>query len=151
MRMPDGVAFSPDGQYLLSADEGDGALTGGRGFSIWSLTGELVWSDDGQTEQQAAAAGFYPDDESAKRGIEIEGVTAGRFGARDFAFAVSEEGSFVAIYDISNAYAPEFVQILSTGRKPESIVAIPTRNLMAVAAEGAGNISIYEYVPAEEQ
>ena len=150
-RFPDAVAFSPDGQYLLSADEGDAPLTGGRGFSIWSLTGELVWSDEGQTEQQAAAAGFYPDSESAKRGIEIEGISTGRFGSRDFAFAVSEKGSFLSIYDISNPYAPEFVQMLSTGNKPESVVAIPARNLVAVAAEGSGNISIYEYVPAAEE
>ena len=152
MRFPDAIAFTPDGRYLLSADEGEDELTGGRGFSIWSLTGELVWSDDGQTEQQAAAAGFYPDNEAEEKGIEIEGIASGRFGARDFAFAVSETGSFMAIYDISNVYAPEFVQILSTGSKPESVTTIPARNLIAVGAEGSnGSISIYEYVATEEK
>jgi len=152
IRFPDAIAFTPDGQYLLSADEGEDELTGGRGFSIWSLTGELVWSDDGQTEQQAAAAGFYPDKESEEKGIEIEGITTGRFGTRDFAFAVSETGSFMAVYDISKVNAPEFVQIVSTGSKPESVKAIPERNLVVVAAEGSdGNISIFEYTAAEEQ
>jgi hypothetical protein len=57
----------------------------------------------------------------------------------------------MAIYDISNVYAPEFVQILTTGSKPESVKAIPIRNLVAVGAEGAdGNISIYEYTAAGE-
>jgi hypothetical protein len=152
IRFPDAIAFTPDGQYLLTADEGEDDLTGGRGFSIWSLTGELVWSDDGQTEQQAAAAGFYPDKEAEEKGIEIEGITTGRFGARDFAFAVSETGSFMAVYDISKVTAPEFVQIVSTGSKPESVKAIPERNLVVVAAEGSdGNISIFEYTAAEEQ
>lgn len=152
MRFPDAVAFTPDGQYLLTADEGEDDLTGGRGFSIWSLTGELVWSDDGQTEQQAAAAGFYPDKQAEEKGIEIEGLTAARFGTRDFAFAVSETGSFMAVYDISKVTAPEFVQILSTGSKPESVRAIPERNLVVVAAEGSdGNISIFEYTAADDQ
>ena len=113
-------------------------------------SGERVWSDDGQTEQQAAAAGFYPDDQSGNKSIEIEGIATGSFGARDFAFAVAEEGAFLAIYDISNAYAPEFVQILSTGSKPEGVKALPTRNLVVVAAAGSGNISVYQYIPTGE-
>ena len=145
MRYPDAIAFSPDGQYLLSADEGEQALTGGRGFSIWALDGELVWDDAGQIEQRAVKAGLYPDNRSDKRGIEIEGITAARFGSRDFAFAVSERGSFLVIYDISNPYAPEFVQILPTGDGPESVIALPSRNLVVVAAEESGTITVFQF------
>jgi len=149
VRYPDAIAFSPDGQYLLSANEGEQALTGGRGFSIWALNGELVWDDGGEIEQRAFKAGLYPDKRSDKRGIEVEGITAARFGSRDFAFAVSERGSFLVIYDISNPYAPEFVQILPTGDGPESVVALPSRNLVIVAAEDSGTISVFQFAAGD--
>jgi hypothetical protein len=149
VRYPDAIAFSPDGQYLLSANEGEQALTGGRGFSIWALNGELVWDDGGEIEQRAVKAGLYPDKRSDKRGIEVEGITAARFGSRDFAFAVSERGSFLVIYDISNPYAPEFVQILPTGDGPESVVALPSRNLVLVAAEESGTITVFQFASGD--
>jgi hypothetical protein len=145
-RFPDAIAFTPDGQYLLSADEGEQALTGGRGFSIWSLDGKFIWDDGGEIEQRATEMNVYPDKRSDKRGIEIEGVTAARFGLRDYAFAVSERGSFVVIYDISNPLGPEFVQILPTGAGPESVVAIPERNLVVVPAEKGGSLTIIGYM-----
>jgi hypothetical protein len=144
-RYPDAIAFTPDGQYLLSADEGEQRLTGGRGFSIWSLSGELVWNDGGDIEQRAVAAGLYPDKRSDKKGIEVEGITAARFGTRDFAFAVAERGSFMVIYDISNPYAPEFIQLLPTGEGPEGVTAIASLNLVVVAAEESGTLTVYRY------
>lgn len=149
-RTPDSIVFSPDGQYLISADEGEAPMTGGRGISIWSLSGELVWDDGGDIERRAADAGLYPDERSDKKGVEMEGVSAGRFGSRDLAFAVSERGSFLVIYDISNPYAPEFVDILPTGKAPESVIAIPSRNLVVVAAEGSGTLTVFRYDSAEE-
>jgi hypothetical protein len=148
MRFPDSIAFSPDGQYLISADEGEQKLTGGRGISIWSLSGELVWDDGGEIEQKAAAANMYPDKRSAKRGVEIEGVAAGHFGARDFAFAVAEYGSFLVIYDITNPYAAKFVQLLPTGKRPESVAVAPAANLVVVGSEDEGVVTIYRYKPA---
>lgn len=148
-RFPDGISFTPSGQHLISADEGEMSQTGGRGISIWSLNGDLIWDDGGEIEQQAVAAGYYPDDRSAERGIEVEGVTTGRFDSRDFAFAVSERGSFMAVYDINNPSQPVFVQLLPTGAEPESVIAIPARNLIAVAAEESGEITIYRYEPTE--
>ncbi len=145
-RFPDAIAFTPDGQYLLSADEGELPLTGGRGFSVWTLDGKFVWDDGGEIERRASELGLYPDERSAIKGIEIEGITAARFGARDYAFAVSERGSFVAIYDITNPLAPEFVQILPTGTGPESVIAIPNRNLLVVAAEKSGTLTIIGYI-----
>lgn len=143
-RLPDGIAFTPDGTYLLSADEGDMDMTGGRGFSIWTLDGEFVWDDGGEIEAAAAAAGFYPDDRSADKGIEIEGITAAAFGLDDFAFALSERGSFIAVYNITNPLAPTLVQLLATGKAPESVTAIPARGLIAVAAEESGGIYLYQ-------
>jgi len=151
IRSPDAISFSPDGQYLLSADEGELPMTGGRGFSIWTLTGEFVWDDGGEIERKAVAAGLYPDTRSENNGIEIEGITSGRFGDRDFAFAVSERGSFLVIYDISNPYAPEFIQLLPTGEHPESVVAIPEKNLIVVAAEKSGTLTIYRYESSQEE
>jgi DNA-binding beta-propeller fold protein YncE len=149
-RFPDAISFTPDGQYLLSADEGAFALTGGRGFSVWTLSGEFVWDDGGEIERQASKMGLYPDKRSDAKGIEIEGITAARFGTRDYAFAVSERGSFVAIYDVTNPLAPKFIQILPTGKGPEGIVAIPERNLLVVAAEKSGTLTIFGHIADSE-
>ena len=149
-RFPDAISFTPDGQYLLSADEGAFALTGGRGFSVWTLSGEFVWDDGGEIERQASKMGLYPDKRSDAKGIEIEGITAARFGTRDYAFAVSERGSFVAVYDVTNPLAPKFIQILPTGKGPEGIVAIPERNLLVVAAEKSGTLTIIGHIADSE-
>ncbi len=141
-RFPDAISFTPGQQFILSADEGELPLTGGRGFSIWTSGGEFVWDDGGEIDRRASELGLYPDDRSDIRGIEMEGITAARFGTRDYAFAVAERGSFVVIYDISDPRAPVFVQMLPTGKGPESVVAIPQRNLVAVAAEKSGSITI---------
>lgn len=141
-RFPDGISYSPKGDYLLSADEGDLELTGGRGFSIWSLEGEFIWDDGGEIERRAHELGLYPDKRSAIRGIEVEGVTTAKFRGREYAFVISERGSFVAIYDISNPTLPLFRQIVSTATGPESAVAIPSRNLLLVAAEKGNAVTI---------
>ncbi|MBT8421929.1 MAG: hypothetical protein KJP03_02325, partial [Gammaproteobacteria bacterium] len=142
-RLPDGIAFTPDGNYIISADEGEMPLTGGRGISVWSIDGDFIWDDGGRIEAEAAAAGLYPDDRSEEKGIEVEGVATASFGDRDFAFAVAERGGFVAVFDISNPLAPAFVQLLQAGEEPEGIVAIPDAGLVAVAAEGSGSIHVY--------
>ncbi|MGI9291389.1 MAG: hypothetical protein ACR2QG_08980, partial [Gammaproteobacteria bacterium] len=142
VRFPDGLVFHPDGNYLITADEGEFNLSGGRGFSIWSLQGELVWDDAGEIEREAAALDLYPDDHSEIMGVEIDGITSARFGTTDYAFALSEPGSFVAIYDVSDPRAPVFLQIIPTAGGPESAVAIPARNLLVVAGEAGGTITL---------
>ena len=146
LRMPDAIAFSPDGSTLFTADEGELNYTGGRGFSWWTASGAFIADDGGSLEQTAVAYSHYPDGRSDARGIEVEGVATGRFGQRDFLFALSERGSFLAVYDLSDARQPVLRQILPTGISPEGIVVIPSRRLVVTADEVSGTLTIFEGV-----
>lgn len=140
---PDALAFSSDGSVIFTADEGELAYTGGRGFSAFALDGQRVFTDGGELERLAVVFGQYPDGRSDARGIEVEGVTVARFGRRDFAFFLSERGSFMAVYDVSEPRQPRFVQLLPTGISPEGVVAIPGRDLVVTADEVSGTLSIF--------
>lgn len=143
VRMPDAIAFSPDGSTLFTADEGDLNFTGGRGFSWWRTDGSLVGDDGGSLEQAAVVFSHYPEGRSAAKGIEAEGMAADTFGGNDFAFVLSERGSFMAVYDIDRPARPRLVQLLPTGISPEGIVTIPQRGLVVTADEGSGTLSIF--------
>jgi len=145
-RMPDTVAWNAKGTVLLTADEGEMDLTGGRGWSIWSERGSQIWKDQGQLELTAVQYGHYPDGRSEAGGIEIEGMETAVFGKKEFAFVGSEKGSFVGVYDITNPRKPEFVQLLPTGLEPEGLLALPQNNLFLTSDEESGTISIFEGV-----
>ncbi len=146
-RMPDAIAFSPDGSTLYSADEGELGFTGGRGFSWWRLDGRFVGDDGGELESTAILLSHYPEARSAARGIEVEGVTTARFGRSDFAFIVSERGSFLAVYDIERPARPRLVQVLPTGISPEGVLAIPQRDLIVTADEVSGTLTLFQGIP----
>ena len=141
-RTPDGVAFTPDGSALLSADEGEESFTGARGFSVWDPgTGRLLFEERG-LEAIAVRFGHYPDGRSDAKGIEVEGVATAAFGRRQLAFVGSERGSFVAVYDVGNARRPRFLQLLPAGVGPEGILPIAERGLLVTSDEGSGSITI---------
>ena len=144
VRMSDAVAFSRDGSVLYSCDEGEMSFTGGRGISWTTLDGTFLGDDAGELEESAVVFGHYPDSRSAAKGIEMEGATTATFGRNDFLFALSERGSFLAVYDINVPTQPRFVQLLPTGISPEGVVAIPQRNLVVTAEEVSGTITIFQ-------
>lgn len=144
LRFPDAIAFNSDGSYIFSADEGELNYTGGRGFSIWQSDGTLVGDDQGKLEFAAVRLGQYPEGRSENKGIEIEGVTTAVFGAKEFAFLLSERGSWMAVADITVPSRPRLLQILPTGSGPEGVVAIPSRGLVVTADENGGTLSIFE-------
>ncbi|HEX8834403.1 MAG TPA: hypothetical protein VF719_09395 [Abditibacteriaceae bacterium] len=149
-REPDAIAWTPGGN-LITANEGDydadlndGQFTGGRGFTVFSPTGTVLFDSGVSLEQEVAKAGFYNDSRSDNKGTEPEGVEIGRYNGRTFAFIGLERGNCVAVYRLDNESSPQFVQILPTGQSPEGLLAIPSRNLFVTANEGNGTISIFK-------
>jgi len=150
-RMSDAIAWNAAGTTLYTADEGEFDYTGGRGWSVWSPTGKLQWTDKGSLEQKAAQYGLYSDARSEAKGIETEGMETGVYGKKEFAFVGSERGSFVAVYDIAKPTSPAFVQLLPTGIRPEGLLAVPSKNLFLASDETAGTITIFEGISGRYQ
>jgi DNA-binding beta-propeller fold protein YncE len=154
-REPDGIAFTRDGKYLLTANEGDtdletfgdGIWSGGRGWSILDLKGKVIFDTGTSFEAAAASKGLYPDDRSENRGTEVEGVTVAQFGNLKAAFVISERGNFIAGYDLANIRSPKRFALVPTGQGPEGVIAIPQRNLVVTANEVEGTLSIFRLIP----
>ena len=67
-----------------------------------------------------------------------------RFAGHTFAFIGAERGNFIAVYRLVGPQeAPQFVEILPTGDRPEGLLAIPSRGLLVSANEGDGTIDIF--------
>lgn len=153
-REPDAIVWSPAGN-LITANEGDydldlaeGEFVGGRGFTIFSPSGAVVFDSGAEVELLAARAQLYPDGRSGSKGVEIEGVELGQYGSQTFLFVGAERGHFVAVYRLgADESRPRFVQFLATGERPEGLLALPQRNLFVTANEGDGTISIFAAYP----
>jgi hypothetical protein len=156
-REPDGVAYITLGNeiYLALANEGDtnlktfgdGVYSGGRGLSLHRLDGELVWDSGLDLEREASLLGHYPDARSNSRSLEMEGVIGARFYDDDLIIAVSERGSFAAVYRANDPLKPELAWILPTGVSPEGVTVLTGRDdgkkLLVTANEVDGTINIY--------
>ncbi|MEA5468977.1 esterase-like activity of phytase family protein [Spirulina sp. 06S082] len=150
-REPDSIAMTADGRYIITANEGDTSLdsfgdgiwSGGRGWSILDLQGNVVYDSGDRVEELAILRGQYPEGRSENRGIEMEGAAVAQFGDREYAFMASERGSFLVIYDITNVRDPELVSFLPTGKAPEGVLPLPQRNLVLTANEDDGTIDFF--------
>ncbi|MEJ8475795.1 esterase-like activity of phytase family protein [Roseibium algae] len=131
-REPDAVAWIDDERFV-TANEGD-YKGGSRGFTIWNTKGDVLFDSGNAMEHLGMANGHYPAKRAHKKGTEPEGVTVGEFGGETLIFVSSERGNFVAVYKDTGA-EPEFVQFLPTHVGPEGLLAIPQRDLLAVANE----------------
>jgi len=146
-REPDAVAWLDDDRFV-TANEGD-YEGGSRGFTIWNAKGDVLFDSGNQMEHLGMSHGHYPAKRAAKKGTEPEGVAVGEFGGDKLIFVNSERGNFVAVYKDTGA-APEFVQFLPTHVGPEGLLAIPNRDLFAVANEVdedgvRSHVSLYEF------
>ncbi len=133
-REPDAIAWLGDDR-VVTANEGD-YEGGSRGFTVFDTTGKVLWDSGNQLEHLGMSHGHYPVKRAKAKGVEPEGVEVATFGDQRLIFVNAERGNFVAVYADKGADSPpEFVQFLPTGIGPEGVVAIPGRDLLAVANE----------------
>ncbi|HKX61704.1 MAG TPA: choice-of-anchor I family protein, partial [Verrucomicrobiae bacterium] len=148
---------------------------GGRSFSIRTVTGQLVFDSGDQMEQ--ATAVLLPnnfnashtantrDGRSPNKGPEPEGVALGKAFGRTLAFIGCERVGGVFTYDVSDPFAPQFVDYVNFRNfanpfnfatagdlGPEGLIFISADNssngkpLVVVAHEVSGSTSIYQLV-----
>ena len=104
---------------------------GARSFSIWNAAGELVWDSGDQLEKITAGETPFEqvgdpdnfnsnndvnnsfDSRSDDKGPEPEGVAVGKIEGRTYAFIGLERVGGIVAYDISNPYAPVFMDYLN--------------------------------------
>jgi hypothetical protein len=133
-REPDAIAWV-DATHVATANEGDWK-GGTRGWTIFeATTGNVTWDAGNSVENLAISYGLHNEDRAAKKGVELEGLAVAEIGGKKLAFVGSERSNFVAVYDLSNPAAPAFRQLLPTTNGPEGILAIPSRNLLAISSE----------------
>ena len=97
---------------------------GGRSFAIWNAaTGELVF-DSGSFFERLTAQKYginfnnnheenAPDGRSDDKGPEPEGLVLGVINGHTYAFIGLERMGGIFVYDVSNPYAPIYVQYLN--------------------------------------
>jgi DNA-binding beta-propeller fold protein YncE len=140
---------------------------GGRSFSIWSSSGELVYDSGSQFERitafdnpgrfNASNDNGNFDDRSDNKGPEPEGVVVGEIDGRTYAFVGLERIGGIMMYDVTDPAAPFFVDYLNnrdfvagTGDLgPEGLHFIRAHEspngqpLVAVANEVSGTVTLY--------
>ncbi|GAB3317186.1 choice-of-anchor I family protein [Larkinella ripae] len=124
---------------------------GGRGFSILdAATQKLVYETGRSLEDEVVKAGLYDDGRSDDKGVEPEGVTTGILNGKTVAFIALERADAIAVYDVSNPAAPQFLQMIATGDAPEGVLFVPAanspngRSMLVVSSEGDGTVKIYQ-------
>jgi len=140
LREADGVAWIGKTGLFATANEGD--LQGGsRGFTIFSGdTGEIIYDSGNTIEIGIVSIGHYPEERSAKKGGEVENVLYDEAALSNndtlpLLFVLSERGSVVFVYDVSEPRSPILLQSLPVGVAPEGLTFIPSMNALAVACE----------------
>lgn len=132
-REPDAIQWI-DADHFAIANEGD--MDGGsRGFTVFRKDGTIVYDSGLGFEYAVAEIGHYPEGRSGNKGVEPEGMEIANFDGTPMMFLLSERGSVVGVYDMTDPASPVLKQLLPSGIGPEGVVAIPARNLFATANE----------------
>lgn len=129
---------------------------GARSFTIWTGSGQMVYdsgNDIAMRTLNLTPDVFNGDDaRSDDKGAEPEAVEVLKVGEKYILFVGLERNNQVMIYDITNPYAPVFMNILSNAGDigPEGVLAIPAeyspsgKDVLVVSNEVSGTVTFYE-------
>jgi len=130
LREPDGISISPDGGYLLTADEGDtdpkASKTlgknkpkgGGRTMSVFNATtGELIADTANQLDDMAHAAGLYPDGRSDSKGSEPENIVSFEIENDLYAAVGLERANAIALVSLKDPSKPAVLSVVGVDPK----------------------------------
>jgi len=114
---------------VLSADTSTTPEGDINSVTAWSAEGAFIWSDDSLPA--------------------VSNLAAKRFGNTDFAFALSQQGKLIAIYDVSTPTALQLVQKIAIEAAPTGIALMPARGLAAIS-DDSGEILLYRRTRSAE-
>lgn len=164
LREPDGIAITPCGRYLITADEGDTdpkaskikagkPAGGGRTVTVIDAATGAVLGDTGSgIDEAAAAAGCYPDKRSTNKGCEPEMVATFDLGGVTYAAVTLERAEAVALVSLADPAKPTVVAVTPLGKghkAPEGIAVATFDGVIHVltANEKSGTVSILTVQP----
>ena len=117
------VVSRVDGDAGNDGDQDKIYAFGTRSFSIWNASGAQVFDSGDQIEQRIADAsplffnlnndGNGTDNRSDNKGPEPEGVAIGQVADRTYAFIGLERQGGIMVFDVTNPFAPGFVEYTS--------------------------------------
>jgi DNA-binding beta-propeller fold protein YncE len=173
LREPDGITISPDGKYLLTADEGDtnpkASKTlgrkpkgGGRTVSIFdSETGSLIADTGNQLDAMANAAGVYPDGRSDNKGSEPENIISFMINNKLYAAVALERANSIALLELSDPSQPKVIHVVgvdpNAGKQgefaPEGLAYYKHdgKHFVYSANEKSGTMTVMEVKPRRGQ
>ena len=106
-----------DDEHFAIANEGD--MDGGsRGFTVFSKDGTTVYESGTDFEKAVIQVGHYPDKRSDAKGAEPEGLEFASFDGTPYLFVMSERGSVVGVYDMTDPAAPVLTRTLTLALTP---------------------------------
>ena len=166
LREPDGISISPDGRYLLTADEGDtdpkASKTlgkkpkgGGRTLSIFdAINGNFIADTGNQLDEMAHAEGLYPDDRSDNKGSEPENVISFTIDNKLYAAVALERANAIALVSLQDPAFPKVLNVIGVDAKagiegkyaPEGLAYYKSndQHFIYSANEKSGTLTIME-------
>ena len=142
-----------DGDYNLDGKLDQAYAFGSRSFRIYDQNQNLIFDSGNQLEELAKQLGVYDDGRSDDKGTESEMVTTQVINGRRYAFIGLERAttSTVVVFDITDPYAPAYVQALvsSSAISPEGLKFVATEpsgnGYLMVANEVSGSLEFFRF------
>jgi DNA-binding beta-propeller fold protein YncE len=176
LREPDGIAVTPDGQFFVTADEGDTdpkasktdmpafPTAGGRTVSVFDARTGALLGDTGNQFDWAAAhdidgirfPGVYPDGRSDSKGSEPENLVTFQYDGNTYAAVGLERADSVALVSLADPANPTVVNVAPVNpgtelgsQAPEGIGYLESDGSVFVYAanEKSGVVSVFQVTP----